>query len=210
MFLSFGFTAHGSEIWSAIGFLQSQEDLRQFATSVFLSQPCAESIWQGCCLNLQAYANKIEQLHRWWCANWLYCRCIYRCAVMRPCYIAGHTQWQIFRRGPCKRQPRTAHAQTTKTCCAAQFWWWIRAQLAPSETPRRRFEFRSFFQEGSLELPQKRFLLQSIRDLGCIVKVPNSYDAMKNPENSTTFLRPEYEACLGESGRFQISEPSQG
>ena len=66
-----------------------------------------------CMLNLTRVlfkpANKIEQLHLWWCANWLYCRCT--CAVMRPCYIAGHTQWQIFRRGPCKRQPRTAHAR---------------------------------------------------------------------------------------------------
>jgi hypothetical protein len=96
-------------ISSAIGFIKSQVDVRQFVDSVFLLQPCACSIWQGCCLNLQTYANKIEQLHLWWCANWLYCRCT--CAVMRPCYIAGHTQWQIFRRGPCKRQPRTAHAR---------------------------------------------------------------------------------------------------
>lgn len=32
-------------------------------------------------------------------------------------------------------------AQTTKTCRAAQLWWWIRARLAPSDT-RRHFEFR--------------------------------------------------------------------
>ena len=129
----------------------------------------------------------------------------HRCAVMTPCYIAGHTQWQIFRRGPCKRQSgnlvQHMRAQTTKNAPCSTVLMMTRARLAPIEDtlnldlsffPRRfRVGCRIIMNHlDSIESPQTCSLWkvhQGVGVLGCtLVKVPNSYsrDAMKNPETS--------------------------